>query len=99
MCDILSVGEGILTLGPSSVTFSQRGGIAKWTVNPSGLENGSAFHYGQQPGTTILVGGKCDKIFELDITKSGRTLRTIDSKSGGVSLGEVQTCYTRLMKR
>ena len=88
--DILSVGEGVLTLAPNSVTFSQRGGIAKWTVSPAELANGSAFHYGQHPGTTVLVGGKCDKIFELDITKKGRTLRTIDSKSGGVSLGEVR---------
>lgn len=60
------------------------GGLPQWTAYPDGLASACALY--SQRETSVLVGGLCNNIYELDLTNRGKIQRVIPSGSDGVTI-------------
>ena len=78
---------------PSSRACS--GGLPQWTCYPDGLVNATALH--SQRETSVLVGGLCNSIYELDLTNKGKVLREVPSGSNGVTLFRTSPSNSRYL--
>jgi PAB-dependent poly(A)-specific ribonuclease subunit 2 len=85
----------LLSLARDRITFSQRGGLPNWTSYPDGLVNATALH-SQREGS-VLVGGVCNYIYDLDLTCKGRVLRVVPSGSNGVTLFRTSPSNSRYL--
>jgi hypothetical protein len=59
------------------------------------LTNATSIH--AQRDTSVLVGGICDQIFELDITNRGKIMRTVPTGCSGITLFRTSQSNSRYL--